>query len=123
LAYELSFAPEFFWGEGGGPYEGGWQTKTRQPCSVAQALYNMDDEDWAAMIYDVFPDANPDFVEITDVMERIEETNTVGTLSPPVDVWIDEAGFWTVDVYECDPDTGEAEDIAERGRWRERLRP
>jgi hypothetical protein len=36
-------------------------------------------------------------------MNKIKETDTVGTLTPPVDVWIDEQGYYTVDVYD-EPD-------------------
>jgi hypothetical protein len=40
-------------------------------------------------------------VQIYTVMDKIRETNTCGSLSSPVDVWIDEEGYFTVDVYDA----------------------
>ena len=34
------------------------------------------------------------------VMSKILETDTVGNLTPPVNVWIDEEGYFTVNVYD-----------------------
>jgi hypothetical protein len=37
---------------------------------------------------------------MAEIMDRILETNTVGTLKPPVDVWIDPEGSYTIDVWD-----------------------
>jgi len=100
MAYELSFSPEFFVG----PHDmdGSINLKDNDsPTSVYQAVMAMDDETFAEMARDVFG-TDPDFVDAGMVMEKIQETNTCGDLRSPVDVWIDEEGFYTVDVYEAE---------------------
>ena len=73
--------------------------KSKRPTSVAMALRSMPKKKWNAMCKDVFG-CSPDFVDLDTVMDKIRETDTVGTLSVPVDVWIDEEGYYTVDVYD-----------------------
>ena len=34
------------------------------------------------------------------IMDRILETDIVGCLSVPVEVWIDDEGYYTVEVYD-----------------------
>jgi hypothetical protein len=44
----------------------------------------------------------PEYLIPETVLERVEQTNTCGTLESPVDVWIDEAGDFTLNIYEAD---------------------
>jgi len=107
MAYELrgSFSPEFFFNEGE-PYDVNVE-KSDRPTSVWQAIISMDDEKWNNVAKDVFDNLNPEFLTPEAVLEKIEETDTVGTLSSPVDVWIDKDGYYTIDVY--DRDRGDAD--------------
>lgn len=98
MAFELSFAEDFFWGDGmDGDY--GWQEKSDHPTSVAQALFSMPEEEWNEMVKEVFG-CDPEFVDVETVMEKVRDTNTCTDLSPPVEVWIDEEGWYKVQVYE-----------------------
>jgi len=98
MAYELSFAPEFFVGphdhDGSIDFD-----NLEEPTSVYQALMAMSEEEFAEMTYEVFG-VEPDLVDINVVMQKIRETDTCGDLRSPVDVWIDEEGYYTVNVYE-----------------------
>jgi hypothetical protein len=53
--------------------------------SAEDAAFAVDAEDWPHR-----------------VLERIKETDTCGDLRSPVDVWIDDEGWWTLDIYEED---------------------
>ena len=55
--------------------------------------------EWNRMCREVFG-CHPDYVDLDTVLSRILETDTVGTLSSPIDVWIDDDGYFTVDVHE-----------------------
>ena len=99
MPYELSFSPEFFMlpdENNGSKYP-----HSDAPYSVWGALMAMDDEEWAEMCEDVFPGANPEYVDCDMVMTQIYQVNTCGDISSPVDVWIDEEGYHTVLVYEA----------------------
>ncbi len=91
-AYGHSFSPEFY----GDVYS---PEKKDRPTNVTDALASMSDEEWNEMAKEVF-NVDGDMLGLDTVMSKIMETDTVGTLSPPVDVWIDEEGYYTVDVYE-----------------------
>lgn len=97
MAYELSFTPDFFIGphdlEGGVPHD------KERPTSVYQAILAMSDEDFEEMARDVFG-CDPDFVDVDMVLSKIEETNTCRNLSSPVEVYIDEEGWWCVLVFD-----------------------
>jgi hypothetical protein len=95
MAFELSFSPEFFWGE-----EGFYEEKTAYPTSVMQALFSMDEEAWAEMAREVFG-CEPEFVDLDVALSKISETNTCTDLRPPVEVWIDDEGYYTVEVYDA----------------------
>jgi hypothetical protein len=47
---------------------------------------------------------------VGEIMDKIRETNTVGTLTPPVDVWIDKEGYYTIDVYDEERDNNPTKD-------------
>lgn len=98
MAYSLSFSPEFYVG----PHDLDGSidfSKLERPSSVYQAIMAMDDDDFAEMAREVFG-CEPEFVDADMVMVKIEETNTCGDLRAPVDVWIDEEGYFTVEVYD-----------------------
>lgn len=69
------------------------------PVTVWQALLTMNDDVWAEMIREVFG-CHVDYVDVDTVMEKIRETDTCTDLSSPVTVWIDQEGFYTVDVHD-----------------------
>lgn len=101
-SYELSFSPEFFFAEGE-PYDGGPELPARRPISVWSAVETMrlsDPARWAELAKEVFSLDNPSYLTPESVLEKIQETNTCGTLSSPVDVYIDPEGYFTVDVYD-----------------------
>ncbi len=95
MAFELSFSPEFFWGE-----DGEWEEKSDTPTSVMQALFSMSEEEWIEMCGEVFPRTDPEYLDCHDVLRKITETNTCTDLRPPVEVWIDEEGYHTVSVHD-----------------------
>ena len=57
MPYALSFAPEFFWGDGSITPED--LPRSDQPTSVYQAILSLPDNQWAALGRDVF-ECNPD---------------------------------------------------------------
>ena len=92
MSYELSFSPEFFDSE--------YAPSKARPFTGRQAIEAMPDDEFAVMAREVFG-CDPDFVDADTVMQKIAETNTCGTLSSPVDVWIDPEGYHSVFVYEA----------------------
>jgi len=82
MAYSLMFGPSFY-------------------ISVEKSLKRMSDEAWNEMIKEVF-NCDPDFVDTDMVLRQIEKVNTCSNLTVPVEVWIDEEGYFTVDVFEDD---------------------
>ncbi len=101
-SYELSFSPEFFFAEGE-PYDGGPEIPTRRPISVWSAIESMrlgDPGRWAEMAREVFGLDNPQYLTPETVMDKVQETNTCGDLSSPVDVYVDPEGYFTLDVYD-----------------------
>lgn len=104
MSFELSFSPEFFLAEGE-PYDRSDLALNAdgEPYSVYSAICLMQRKDrkkWNRMAREVFGCTgvrlNPE-----TVLERIQETNTCGTLSVPVDVYVDSDGSYTVDVHEA----------------------
>lgn len=93
MSYSHSFSSDFY-------DDGGNGTKKRPSC-VRQALENMPKRYWNNMCRDVFH-CKPEFVDVDMVMDKIMETDTVGTLSSPVDVWIDPEGYYTIEVYDTE---------------------
>ena len=97
MAYDLSFAPEFFIG----PHDlEGIEFDKDRPVSVYQAVSTMSDEDWWRMAEEVFDGRPPELITVEMVMDKIREVNTCRNLSSPVEVYIDEAGYHSVHVYE-----------------------
>lgn len=96
MAYALSFANEFFYGDGFVPPEE--LPRTRKPTSVCQALKSMAPEDWDLMAREVFG-VEPEHLDLDTVVAKVIATNICSNLDPPVEVWIDAEGFHRVLVY------------------------
>lgn len=95
MAYELSFTSDFF----GDCYNSAKPDEGCNPITVCEALMAMPEQDWADMCRDVF-DCEPEFVELDTALQKVIETNTCSNLDSPVEVWIDDEGFWTIQVFE-----------------------
>jgi len=96
MAFDLSFAPEFFIG----PYD--LETidfDKDRPTSVYQAIRALSDEEFEDIAREVF-NLEPDMVDTSMILDKIIETNTCTDLRSPVDVWIDDEGYYTVRVYD-----------------------
>lgn len=98
MAYGLSFSDDFFQTEADCDLLPKDMTD-RLPTSVYQALLAMSNKNWDAMARELFHCVG-DALDIDTVIARILQTDTCGRLSSPVDVWIDENGYWTIDVFE-----------------------
>ena len=94
MAYSLSFSPEFF-------CEGDPDAipTSDRPTSVYQAIVSMQSDTWVEMATDVFG-VEPDQLDPWTVLEKVRETDACSNLCSPVRVWIDEGGFYGVDVYD-----------------------
>ena len=92
VPYDLTAFASDFWGD---PYNA---VQTKRPTTVADALYSMSDKDWDIMARDIF-NLPGDMVDVYDAMEMVRRTNTCTNLDSPVEVWIDEYGYYTVLVY------------------------
>ena len=97
MAYALSFAPEFFWGDGSIAPED--LPRSDQPTSVYQAILSLPDDQWAALGRDVFG-CNPDDLDPETVLCKVQETNICRNLDSPVEVFVDAEGFHTLLVHE-----------------------
>lgn len=100
MPFELSFSPEFFMVEGDDeilPQD----MNGKKPISVWQAIMAMPANEYHEMAVDIF-EQDGDSLDPLLVLEKIQETRTCTDLRPPVSVWIDEDGHYTVDVWEDD---------------------
>lgn len=98
MAFDLSFSDEFYIIEGDQemmPKD----MENKKPVTVWQALVALPYKTWQALATEIFK-CPVDFLDISDVIDRIRETNTFSNLSSPITVWIDEEGFYTVDVFD-----------------------
>jgi hypothetical protein len=93
MSYSLSFSPEFFSSED--------DFSSDKPFTVEQAIAVMDPDCRADMVREVFSDFQPETVTDEMIASKVRETNTCGTISSPVDVWIDPEGSYRVDVFEA----------------------
>lgn len=99
MSYELSFSPEFFHGEFG---EEGVEV-TDKPRSVLEALYSLEISTVKLIMKDVLGiDWQENYLP-EDIFRllllQIRKVNTCSNLSTPVEVWIDELGDYTIEVY------------------------
>jgi hypothetical protein len=98
MSYELSFSSEFFFAEGDDHFGG----ETERPTTVYSALKSactLKPEWWQEMCQEVFPNVKPDRVDINMVMDKVRETNSCRDIRSPVRVYIDDAGWYSVEVY------------------------
>ena len=77
------------------------RSPTKRPTSVEQAVSQISDQTWTRLARDVF-DTEPEYLNIEAVLEKIEKTKACLNLDPPVEVFIDPDGDFTVQVYDCD---------------------
>jgi len=80
-----SFPKEFFYSVWG------------KPTSIYQTLMSMSSEDWCRMRKDIFFDN--DKLTISDVIDKIKETNRCSSTDFPVEVWIDPEGQYKLTIY------------------------
>ena len=99
MAFELSFSPEFFVGPHDLDGSVDLSPSNETPSSVYQAIHAMSEDVFAEMARDVFG-CEPEFVDAEMVLAKVHETDTCGDLRSPVDVWIDEEGYYRLDVYD-----------------------
>ncbi len=92
MSYAHSFTARFY----GDPYD---TTPSDRPTTVADALASVTDDEWELISRDVFG-CDGEFVGLDSVLERILETDTVSSFQPPVEVWIDDDGDYTVLVHD-----------------------
>ncbi len=94
MSYALSFAPEFFRGK----VPAKKMKPSDRPTSVYQAILSLTDEQWASLARNQFG-VEPNDLDVEHVIQRVIETDTCRNLDAPVEVWIDQAGFYSVLVY------------------------
>jgi hypothetical protein len=108
MAFSLSFAPDFFKREGDDDLtpENIESNIGKGPTSCYQALLLKTEDQWNEIAREVFGLDNGDDLDCDTVIDKIRETNTCGDMGSPVDVWIDDEGYFTLDVYDEDTDNG-----------------
>lgn len=74
-----------------------------KPTSVYSAIQMMPVAEYQRMAREVFglTDGYCASLDAETVLTRIEQTNTCSNLSNPVRVWVDEAGDFTIEVFEA----------------------
>ena len=95
MAFSLSFSPEFFYGLN----DSKEIEYSDRPLSVRQAIFSLSSEQRAGIARDIF-DGDSRFLRDDMILERVIDTDTCTDLMPPVKVWIDREGFYTVLVYD-----------------------
>jgi len=97
MSYALSFAERFYY-----PKDVEQVRTSERPTSVYQAVLSLRQENLTEIAREVFY-VDPQYLDVEMVMEKIRQTDTCTTLSPPVAVWIDEEGDFQVQVYDEPP--------------------
>lgn len=97
MAYALSFAPEFFWGDGSVAPDD--LPRSDNPSSVYQAILSLPEEQWARLARKVF-NSSPDDLDPETVVLKVQETNTCRNLDSPVEVFVDADGWHTLLVFD-----------------------
>jgi hypothetical protein len=92
-SYGHSFSPDFY-GDPNSPKE------SDQPTTVADALFSLSTDEWDDIASGVFGMHDGRELDISSVLDKIKETDSVSDLESPVEVWIDPQGYFTVEVYE-----------------------
>lgn len=100
MSYELSFAPEFFTGEELYP------APTDEPRSLLEAIVSLPDETFREVCLATgltTPELADFYVQSEmapfELLEHARRVDSCSNLSVPVEVWLDEGGFYTVEVY------------------------
>ncbi len=94
MSYTISFAERFYC-----PEDLEQVRTSEQPTAVYQAVLSLSQEKLTEIAREVFH-IDPQFLDVEVVMDKIRQTDTCSTLSPPVAVWIDEEGDFQVQVYD-----------------------
>jgi hypothetical protein len=99
MAYSLSFSEEFFTGT---EDRNTSEPNIARPTCVWDAIYALkeDKERWAEMCYEEFGEEDPELVSVDAVLEKIRANDTCDSLTSPIDVYIDDEGFFEVTVYD-----------------------
>ena len=100
MSYELQFDESFFFAEGE-PDDSSVPIK-EQPVSVWEAILAMKQNEpkkWEHMACEVFDMPSDLYLAESTVMDKIRETNSCSNLNSPVQVWVDEGGYFTLSVY------------------------
>lgn len=94
MSYSLSFADEFFVHD-----EIDSIRPSKRPVSVYQAILSIKGDTWREIAREVF-DVPPDGLTPEAVLDKIIETDTCSNFDVPVEVWIDDEGYYSVRVYD-----------------------
>ncbi len=100
MAYSLSFADSFYYGEDIDNIE-----PSERPTSVMQAIESLTLEEKIVIARECLKSEAPEIKATTEmfasnVLALIRETDTCSNLDSPVSVWIDAEGWHTLDVYD-----------------------
>jgi hypothetical protein len=123
-AYSHSFSPEFY----GDIYS--WTSEGPRPTNVADAIsawWETDKKSFVEMVKELFPhwaEYAEEYLSeslVSEIMDKILETDTVGTLKPPVDVWIDPDGYFTIDVWDEQDDKDKRVEATQKRIYGERI--
>jgi hypothetical protein len=105
MSYELSFSEEFFFGEGE-PYDASelYVNDAGEPSTVWSAIHvwkERNPKEWKNMAKEVFgvPLKESELLTIDAVYEKIRATSVCSNLSSPVEVWVDPAGDYRMQVH------------------------
>lgn len=101
MAFGLSFSDSFFKQEGDDNIDPeNAESEIGNPTSVWQALMLKTESEWEEIAKEVFDLNSGDDLDCDMVMDKIRETDTCTDLSSPVHVYIDEEGYYAVDIYD-----------------------
>ena len=103
MPYALSFSEDFFIdGDPESTQPGDF------PTSVYQAILSMSEAKWNEIACEIFH-VTPNHLDPLVVLDRIRQTNTCSNLENPVQVWIDQEGFYDLLVYDGRCPRGESQ--------------
>lgn len=103
MSYSLSFSESFFTDETF-PYD----TKaSNRPTTVYQAIISLPKRDQVAIAREVLKSPHPVLYVMSesfacDVLDKVRETDACSALSSPVEVYIDQEGWYSVLVYDAE---------------------
>jgi hypothetical protein len=94
MSYSLSFADKFFIQDDAASIR-----PSERPISVYQAILSINEDTWRDIARDVFG-IMPVRLTPEAVLDKIIETDTCSNLDVPVEVWIDDEGYFSVVVHD-----------------------